>query len=234
MRGDPLDQSSRSSPKSGVSDVAICPGHPRFVFAARGNHVASPPWSTLCSIDAAPGGRLYRSQDSGRTDLQTPAELLARKVIGDVSRVDVCSPELVPTGVYAPVSCHKSPALTVRDDGATTGLLPTLLPRRSSPSCPGYFNSVTHSTPNNPDVPSFPMFCLCTASSRWRQDPFSIVPRRRLLEMITNQILDRGPRKLFQHVLGTDQGNLPSASDRGQKAVSHLWLQPADGTAFTM
>jgi photosystem II stability/assembly factor-like uncharacterized protein len=192
-----LDQ----GPEIGVSDVAICSGHPQLLFAGTW-HTWRPPWSTYAPIDR-PGGGLYRSQDAGKTWSRLSGTGLPE---GDWGRVGV---DVAPDGkrVYALIQAKKS-GLYRSDDGGNTWVLANADPRLTSRAW--YFNSVTID-PSNPDVLYVPNVALYRSEDGGKT--ISIVRGAPGGDDYHQIWVD--PRNSASLVLGTDQGTTISL-DRGQ------------------
>ena len=141
-----LDQ----GPEIGVSDLAICSGNPRLLFAGTW-HTWRPPWSTYAPIDG-PGGGLYRSQDAGETWSRLNGKGLPEGEWGRVG-VDVAADG---KRVYALIQAKK-PGLYRSDDSGNTWTLVNADPRLTSRAW--YFNSVTID-PHNSDVVYIPNVAL--------------------------------------------------------------------------
>jgi len=192
-----LDQ----GPEIGVSDLAICSGHPRLLFAGTW-HTWRPPWSTYAPIDR-PGGGLFRSQDAGQTWTRLNGAGLPE---GDWGRVGV---DVAPDGkrVYALIQAKKS-GLYRSDDGGDTWTLANDDPRLTSRAW--YFNSVTID-PSNPDVLYIPNVALYRSDDGGKT--ISIVRGAPGGDDYHQIWVD--PRNSANMVLGTDQGTTISL-DRGQ------------------
>jgi photosystem II stability/assembly factor-like uncharacterized protein len=192
-----LDQ----GPEIGVSDLAICSGHPQLLFAGTW-HTWRPPWSTYAPIDR-PGGGLYRSQDAGKTWSRLSGTGLPE---GDWGRVGV---DVAPDGkrVYALIQAKKS-GLYRSDDGGNTWTLANNDSRLTSRAW--YFNSVTID-PSNPDVLYVPNVALYRSEDGGKT--ISIVRGAPGGDDYHQIWID--PRNSANMVLGTDQGTTISL-DRGQ------------------
>ncbi len=201
-----LDQ----GPEIGVSDVAICSGHPQLLFAGTW-HTWRPSWSTYAPIDRA-GGGLYRSQDAGATWSRLNGNGLPE---GDWGRVGV---DVAPDGkrVYALIQAKKS-GLYRSDDGGDTWTLANGDPRLTSRAW--YFNRVTID-PNNPDVLYVPNVALYRSEDGGKT--ISIVRGAPGGDDYHQIWID--PRNSASMVLGTDQGTTISL-DRGQ-SWSSWYNQP--------
>jgi photosystem II stability/assembly factor-like uncharacterized protein len=192
-----LDQ----GPEIGVSDLAICSGHPPLLFAGTW-HTWRPPWSTYAPIDR-PGGGLFRSQDGGANWARLSGAGLPE---GDWGRVGV---DVAPDGkrVYALIQAKKS-GLYRSDDGGDTWTLANDDPRLTSRAW--YFNSVTID-PSNPDVIYIPNVALYRSENGG--NTISIVRGAPGGDDYHQIWVD--PRNSASMVLGTDQGTTISL-DRGQ------------------
>jgi len=192
-----LDQ----GPEIGVSDLAICSGHPQLLFAGTW-HTWRPPWSTYAPIDR-PGGGLFRSQDGGATWSRLNGAGLPE---GDWGRVGV---DVAPDGkrVYALIQAKKA-GLYRSDDGGDTWTLANDDPRLTSRAW--YFNSVTID-PNNPDVLYIPNVALYRSEDGGKT--ISIVRGAPGGDDYHQIWVD--PKNSASMVLGTDQGTTISV-DRGQ------------------
>ncbi|HKN33656.1 MAG TPA: hypothetical protein VJX16_10490 [Terriglobales bacterium] len=192
-----LDQGS----EIGVSDLAICSGHPQLLFAGTWN-TWRPPWSTYAPIDR-PGGGLYRSRDSGATWSRVSRNGLPQ---GDWGRVGV---DVAPDGkrVYALIQAKKS-GLYRSDDGGDTWTLANDDPRLTSRAW--YFNSVTID-PTNSDVVYIPNVALYRSEDGGKT--ISIVRGAPGGDDYHQIWVD--PKNSASMLLGTDQGTTVSL-DRGQ------------------
>jgi photosystem II stability/assembly factor-like uncharacterized protein len=192
-----LDQ----GPEIGVSDLAICSGHPQLLFAGTW-HTWRPPWSTYAPIDR-PGGGLFRSQDGGATWSRLNGAGLPE---GDWGRVGV---DVAPDGkrVYALIQAKKA-GLYRSDDGGDTWTLANDDPRLTSRAW--YFNSITID-PSNPDVLYVPNVALYRSEDGGKT--ISIVRGAPGGDDYHQIWVD--PRNSASMVLGTDQGTTISL-DRGQ------------------
>jgi len=192
-----LDQGS----EIGVSDLAICSGHPQLLFAGTWN-TWRPPWSTYAPIDR-PGGGLYRSQDAGTTWSKLSGTGLPE---GPWGRVGV---DVAPDGkrVYALIQSKKS-GLYRSDDGGDTWTLANDDPRLTSRAW--YFNRVTID-PSNSDVLYIPNVALYRSEDGGKT--ISIVRGAPGGDDYHQIWID--PRNSASMVLGTDQGTTISL-DRGQ------------------
>lgn len=192
-----LDQ----GPEIGVSDLAICSGHPQLLFAGTW-HTWRPPWSTYAPVDR-PGGGLYRSQDAGVTWTKLSGSGLPE---GDWGRVGV---DVAPDGkrVYALIQAKKS-GLYRSDDGGNTWTLANEDPRLTSRAW--YFSGITID-PNNPDVLYVPNVALYRSEDGGKT--ISIVRGAPGGDDYHQIWID--PKNSASMVLGTDQGTTVSL-DRGQ------------------
>jgi photosystem II stability/assembly factor-like uncharacterized protein len=192
-----LDQ----GPEIGVSDLAICSGNPRLLFAGTW-HTWRPPWSTYAPIDRT-GGGLYRSQDAGKTWSRLSGSGLPE---GDWGRVGV---DVAPDGkrVYALIQAKKA-GLYRSDDGGNTWTLANDDPRLTSRAW--YFNSVTVD-PRNPDVLYVPNIALYRSEDGGKT--VSVVRGAPGGDDYHQIWID--PSNSSSMVLGTDQGTTISV-DRGQ------------------
>jgi photosystem II stability/assembly factor-like uncharacterized protein len=192
-----LDQ----GPEIGVSDLAICSGNPRLLFAGTW-HTWRPPWSTYGPIDR-PGGGLYRSQDGGQSWTRLAGGGLPE---GDWGRVGV---DVAPDGkrVYALIPAKKS-GLYRSDDGGGTWTVVNDDPRLTSRAW--YFGRVTID-PSNPDVLYVPNIALYRSEDGGRT--ISIVRGAPGGDDYHEIWID--PRNSSSMVLGTDQGTTISL-DRGR------------------
>jgi hypothetical protein len=189
-------------PEIGVSDLAICPAIRSFCLPDVEAH--RPPWSTYAPIDGP--GRLYRSQDTGKTWSRLSGKGLPD---GDWGRVGV---DVAPDGkrVYALIHAKKA-GLYRSDDGGDTWTLQNADPRLTSRAW--YFSGITID-PNNPDVIYMPNVALYR-SDRWRQDDFDRARRAGRRRLPPD--LDRS-EEFASMVLGTDQGTT-SAWIMGRRGV---------------
>ena len=196
-----LDQGS----ETGASDVAICSGNPRLLFAGTWN-TWRPPWSTYAPIDRA-GGGLYRSQDAGTSWTRLSGGGLPA---GDWGRVGV---DVAPDGkrVYALIEVKQSAAksgLYRSDDGGESWVLANDDPRLTSRAW--YFGSVTIE-PGNPDVVYIPNVALYRSEDGGRT--LSILRGAPGGDDYHQIWID--PTNSSRMVLGTDQGTTISL-DRGR------------------
>jgi photosystem II stability/assembly factor-like uncharacterized protein len=175
----------------GVSDLAICPGNPRLLFAGTWN-THRPPWSTYPPIDG-PGGGLYRSQDAGKTWSRLNNGLPE----GDWGRIGV---DVAPDGkrVYALIQAKKA-GLYRSEDGGDTWTLENADPRLTSRAW--YFNSITVDQ-QNPDVIYIPNVALYRSGDGGKT--ISIVRGAPGGDDYHQIWVD--PKNSASMVLGTDQG----------------------------
>ena len=185
----------------GVSDLAICSGDSKLLFAGTW-HTHRPPWSTYAPIDG-PGGGLYRSQDAGKTWSRLSGNGLPD---GDWGRVGV---DVAPDGkrVYALMQANKS-GLYRSDDGGNTWVLANADPRLTSRAW--YFSGITID-PHNPDVIYVPNVALYRSEDGGKT--IAIVRGAPGGDDYHQLWID--PRNSSSMVLGTDQGTTVSL-DRGQ------------------
>jgi photosystem II stability/assembly factor-like uncharacterized protein len=200
--------------KVGISDLAICLGDPKILFAgAWGTWRA--PWSSYAPVDG-PGSGLYRSQDAGKT--WTPINGNGGNGLpkGDWGRVGV---DVAGDGkrVYALIEVKKSeaekPAATKSglyrsDDGGNTWVLANSDSRLTSRAW--YFNRVTID-PQNRDVIYMPNVALY-----WSEDSgttISVVRGAPGGDDYHQLWID--PKNSASMVLATDQGTTISLN-RGQ------------------
>jgi len=185
----------------GVSDLAICSGHPDLLFAGTWN-TWRPPWTTYAPLDR-PGGGLYRSQDAGATWSRLTGSGLPE---GDWGRVGV---DVASDGkrVYALIQAKKS-GLYRSDDGGDTWTYANDDPRLTSRAW--YFNSVTID-PSNRDVVYVPNVALYRSDDGGKT--ISIVRGAPGGDDYHQIWVD--PKNSASMVLGTDQGTTISI-DRGQ------------------
>ncbi|MGA9508426.1 MAG: hypothetical protein WBV55_07250 [Candidatus Sulfotelmatobacter sp.] len=186
---------------TGISDLAISSGNPQLLFAGTWN-THRPPWSTYAPIDG-PGGRLYRSQDAGKTWSRLNGNGLPE---GDWGRIGV---DVAPGGkrVYALIQAKK-PGLYRSDDGGNTWTLQNADPRLTSRAW--YFNGITID-PQNPDVFYVPNVALYGSEDGGKT--ISIVRGAPGGDDYHQIWVD--PKNSASMVLGTDQGTTISL-DRGQ------------------
>jgi photosystem II stability/assembly factor-like uncharacterized protein len=184
----------------GISDLAICPGNSRLLFAGTWNS-HRPPWSTYAPIDR-PGGGLYRSQDAGKTWSQLSSGLPE----GDWGRIGI---DVASDGrrVYALIQAKKA-GLYRSDNGGDTWILENADPRLTSRAW--YFNSITID-PQNSDVIYIPNVALYRSEDGGKT--VSIVRGAPGGDDYHQIWID--PRNSASMVLGTDQGTTISL-DRGQ------------------
>ena len=194
----------------GISDLAICSGNPKRLFAGTW-HTHRPPWSAYAPLDG-PGGGLFRSQDTGKTWARLNGNGLPD---GDWGRVGVA---LTPDGqrVYALVQAKK-PGLYRSDDGGDTWTLANADPRLTSRAW--YFNSLTID-PQNPDVIYIPNIALYRSEDGGKT--ISIVRGAPGGDDYHQIWVD--PKNSSRMILGTDQGTTISL-DRG-KTWSTWYNQP--------
>jgi photosystem II stability/assembly factor-like uncharacterized protein len=192
-----LDQ----GPEIGISDLAICSGNPRVLFAGTW-HTHRPPWSTYGPIDG-PGGALYRSQDAGKSWTKLEGNGLPE---GDWGRVGVDVSSNCQR-VYALVPAKKS-GLYRSDDGGNTWTLANADPRLTSRAW--YFSSITVD-PQNADVIYMPNVALYRSEDGGKT--ISIVRGAPGGDDYHQLWVD--PKNPSSLVLGTDQGTTISL-DRGQ------------------
>jgi photosystem II stability/assembly factor-like uncharacterized protein len=201
-----LDQ----GPEIGVSDLAICVGNPRLLFAGTW-HTWRPPWSTYGPVDR-PGGGLFRSQDAGKTWFRLRGTGLPE---GDWGRVGV---DVAPDGtrIYALIQAKKA-GLYRSDDGGDTWRLADDDPRLTSRAW--YFSNITID-PRNPDVLYVPNVALYRSEDGGKT--ISIVRGAPGGDDYHQIWID--PRNSSSMVLGTDQGTTISV-DRG-RSWSSWYNQP--------
>jgi photosystem II stability/assembly factor-like uncharacterized protein len=188
-------------PEIGISDLAICSGNSRLLFAGAW-HTHRPPWSTYAPIDG-PGGGLYRSQDAGKTWSRITDRGLPE---GDWGRIGIA---VAPDGrqIYALIEAKKS-GLYRSDDGGDTWTLENADPRLTSRAW--YFNSITVD-PTNPEVIYVPNVALYRSEDGGKT--ISIVRGAPGGDDYHQIWID--PKNSESMVLGTDQGTTISL-DRGQ------------------
>ncbi len=192
-----LDQ----GPETGVSDLAICPGNSKLLFAGTWN-TWRPPWSTYAPIDR-PGGGIFRSQDGGNTWARLSGHGLPD---GDWGRIGI---DVAPDGkrVYALIQA-KNPGLYRSDDGGDNWTLANADPRLTGRAW--YFNRVTID-PGNPDVLYIPNVALYRSEDGGKT--ISIVRGAPGGDDYHQLWID--PKNSSSLVLGTDQGTSISL-DRGR------------------
>jgi photosystem II stability/assembly factor-like uncharacterized protein len=185
----------------GISDLAICGGNPRVLFAGTW-HAHRPPWSTYAPIDG-PGGGLFRSVDAGKGWTQLKGNGLPD---GDWGRIGV---DVAPDGkrVYALIEAKKA-GLYRSDDGGDTWTLENADSRLTSRAW--YFNGITID-PNNADVFYVPNVALYRSEDGGKT--ISIVRGAPGGDDYHQIWVD--PKNSSSMVLGTDQGTSISL-DRGQ------------------
>ena len=105
-----LDQ----GPETGVSDLAICAGNSKLLFAGTWN-TWRPPWSTYAPIDR-PGGGIFRSQDGGNTWTRLSEHGLPE---GDWGRLESMSHLMA--NACMRLFRRKNPVSTAQMTAATTG-----------------------------------------------------------------------------------------------------------------
>jgi photosystem II stability/assembly factor-like uncharacterized protein len=190
-------------PETGVSDLAICAGNSKLLFAGTWN-TWRPPWSTYAPIDR-PGGGIFRSQDGGNTWARLSGHGLPD---GDWGRIGI---DIAPDGkrVYALIQAQKS-GLYRSDDGGDSWTLANADPRLTSRAW--YFNRLTID-PENPDVLYVPNVALYRSEDGGQS--ISIVRGAPGGDDYNQLWID--PKNSSSMVLGTDQGTTISL-DRG-----HTW-----------
>jgi photosystem II stability/assembly factor-like uncharacterized protein len=188
-------------PEIGISDLAICSGNPRLLFAGTWN-TWRPPWSTYAPIDR-PGGGIFRSQDAGNTWTKLSGHGLPE---GDWGRIGI---DVASDGrrVYALIQAKK-PGLYRSDDGGDNWTLVNADARLTSRGW--YFNSLTID-PSNPDVLYVPNVALYRSEDGGKT--ISIV--RGAPGGDDYHQLWVEPKNSSSMVLGTDQGTSISL-DRGR------------------
>ena len=188
-------------PDVGVSDLAICSGNPRLLYAGMW-HTWRPPWSAYPTVDG-PGGGLFRSSDGGKTWSRLNGTGLPA---GDWGRVGV---DVAADGkrVYALIQA-KQAGLYRSDDGGDSWVLVNADPRLTSRAW--YFNSVTVD-PNNADVLYVPNVALYRSEDGGKT--ISVVRGAPGGDDYHQLWID--PKNSSRMVLGTDQGTTVSL-DRGQ------------------
>jgi photosystem II stability/assembly factor-like uncharacterized protein len=184
----------------GISDLAICSGNSRILYAGTWNS-HRPPWSTYAPIDG-PGGGLFRSQDAGKTWSRIKDSGLPE---GDWGRIGV---DVAPDGnrVYALIQA-KQPGLYRSDDGGDTWVLENADARLTSRAW--YFNGITID-PRNPDVIYMPNVALYRSEDGGKT--ISVVRGAPGGDDYHQIWID--PKNSTSMVLGTDQGTTVSL-DRG-------------------
>lgn len=193
-------------PEVGISDLAMCAGSPKLLFAGAW-HTRRPPWSNYAPIDGPRGG-LYRSLDGGETWQRLAGSGLPA---GDWGRVGV---DVAANGkrVYALIEVQKPEAaksgLYRSDDGGTAWTLVNADPRLTSRGW--YFNQVTID-PHDPNLIYMPNVALY----RSEDGGTTISVLRGAPGGDDYHQLWIDPTNSSSMVLGTDQGTTVSMN-RGQ------------------
>ena len=187
--------------ETGISDLAMCSGNPRLLFAGAW-HTWRPPWSTYATVDG-PGSGLYRSQDGGKTWSSSIGQGLPE---GDWGRVGVAV-SADGKRVYALIQAKKA-GLYRSDDGGDTWVLANADPRLTGRAW--YFNRITID-PNNSDVIYMPNVALYRSEDGGKT--ISVVRGAPGGDDYHELWID--PKNSSSMVLGTDQGTTVSL-DRGR------------------
>ena len=187
--------------ETGISDLTMCSGNPRLLFAGAW-HTWRPPWSTYATVDG-PGSGLFRSADAGKTWSSLSGQGLPE---GDWGRVGVAV-SADGKRVYALIQAKKA-GLYRSDDGGDTWVLANADPRLTGRAW--YFNRITID-PNNSDVIYMPNVALYRSEDGGKT--ISVVRGAPGGDDYHELWID--PKNSSSMVLGTDQGTTVSL-DRGR------------------